>query len=224
MRVPSRIGHGLTFSPDGKQLATSSRGAVTIWNVADGAEVRTYKQEMEIINAVAFSPDGKLAACCGGYFNNSSTPLGTILRVWRLDDGEVLFSRRTSIRSATRAVAFSPDGRYVAGTDLDDDGIGVWDWQKGERVKFFDNTSGTPYEVRFTRSGNYLVAAQAGGVVLYDMATAKKAFSFGRDAGSASAVDIAPGGSLVVSANSDKTIRLWRVPEPVRATVPPRNP
>jgi len=53
----------VTFSPDGKRLATLSRdNTVKVWNVQTGQEVLTLKVSVTGGGSVAFSPDGKRLA------------------------------------------------------------------------------------------------------------------------------------------------------------------
>jgi cytoskeletal protein RodZ len=49
------------FSPDGKTLAVgNARGAVMVWDMAAGAEVRRFSNQSDAITAVAFAPNGRL--------------------------------------------------------------------------------------------------------------------------------------------------------------------
>ena len=54
----------VTFSPDGKLLASGSLDStVKLWNAEDGSLVRTLEGHTARVASVTFSPDGKLLAC-----------------------------------------------------------------------------------------------------------------------------------------------------------------
>ncbi len=67
-RYPDFIGHSsmifsVTFSPDGKYLASGSRGStIRLWSVESQKEVTTLQGYHECVYSVAFSPDGKYLA------------------------------------------------------------------------------------------------------------------------------------------------------------------
>ena len=62
------IGHtdsvnGVSFSPDGKTLATgSSDGTVQLWDMATRKQLKTLIGHTDSVNGVSFSPDGKTLA------------------------------------------------------------------------------------------------------------------------------------------------------------------
>jgi WD40 repeat protein len=57
----------LTFSPDGRTLATAGIGAtVKLWDAATGKEKATLKGHTKLVAAVAFSQDGR-ALTSGSY-------------------------------------------------------------------------------------------------------------------------------------------------------------
>jgi RNA polymerase sigma factor (sigma-70 family) len=93
--IPARIGERLSFSPDGKLLASSDVGTVHVWEVATGKEVRSYRGHRGDIHALAFSADGRRLA--------SSSEDNTVV-LWDL----TLAPR--SVEPGTE----NPDGKQVA--------------------------------------------------------------------------------------------------------------
>jgi len=51
------------FSPDGQLLAVWTPVEVKFWRINDGHEVSKIKVSKGVLNAVTFSPDGKMIAC-----------------------------------------------------------------------------------------------------------------------------------------------------------------
>ena len=56
----------MTFSPDGKLLATGIYGRVTLWDLATAKPVKILTNVLGAVNDLKFSPDGKLLAVAGG--------------------------------------------------------------------------------------------------------------------------------------------------------------
>lgn len=96
--------YSLTFSPDGKVLATSKiNNAVKLWRLSDGAFFQLFDTSGPSV--MAFSPDGKLLAIDDGW----------TVKLWRLS-GSTLLTTFTSGKDGSHAVAFSPDGKKIVST------------------------------------------------------------------------------------------------------------
>jgi WD40 repeat protein len=138
----------LRFSPDGSLLVSASHDYwVRIWNM-QGEELRSFQPPGEVLG-IGISPDGRLLATIpfdgpvalwdldtlekikdlggtGGYDTSDAefsmdgqylaADLATGLYLWRISDGELLWNEIKN----SMAVTFSPDGRYLAYTDVDD--------------------------------------------------------------------------------------------------------
>ena len=58
----------VTFSPDGKQLASADHeGTVKVWDAASGREMLTLIENAYVVSTVVYSPDGMRLAAAGSY-------------------------------------------------------------------------------------------------------------------------------------------------------------
>ena len=72
----SNLVYRVTFSPDGKLVASASYDrTVRLWDAATGAALQTLEGHSDEVNAVAFSPDGKLVA---------SASVDCTVRLWKV--------------------------------------------------------------------------------------------------------------------------------------------
>jgi WD40 repeat protein len=99
--------YSVTFTPDGKHLATGSfDNTIKLWELASGKEAKTYggpNGHQKMVMCVAISPDGQLLAS-GSIDNN--------LKVW--DIPLTAPSKILPATDAVQAVALSPDGTKLA--------------------------------------------------------------------------------------------------------------
>src|SRR5262245_2209858 len=108
--------HGLSFSPDGKLLATCGYDRlVKLWDAAGGKLLHTLKEHSDAVYGVAFSPDGKLLA---------SAAADRAVKVWDVAAGKLLFT----LGEATDwlyTVAWSREHNLLAAAGVDRS-IRVW--------------------------------------------------------------------------------------------------
>jgi WD40 repeat protein len=99
----------IAFSPDGKWIAAGvGDHVITLWNLADGKELRHLRGHEEPVFALRFAPDGKTLAVGSGD--------GT-LRVWDPATGKLLITRngpKGDFGAGGWSFAFSPDGKMLA--------------------------------------------------------------------------------------------------------------
>ncbi len=127
------------FSPDGKTLAAQNRR----WEVATGKELPHLGDEDSFIHA--FSPDGKILA--------SWEDLS--IRLFRLAWGKELFR----LPPRTGAIAFSPDGKSLAGRSHENKQIVLWELASGlERGRFLNLTESPESPQCFSPDGTLLAS------------------------------------------------------------------
>ena len=113
-----RTVRSLSFTPNGKRIISGGYdGTVRIWDAKTGDKLTVFHGHNSNVEAVAVSPDGKRIV--SGSFLTA--------KVWDAEMGAELM---TLPSNEPLAVAFSPDGRTVAGSDGNDIILwksGTWD-------------------------------------------------------------------------------------------------
>jgi WD40 repeat protein len=115
----------LAFNPSGTELASSGYHEVLIWNAAEARLVRRIRSLPQRIQALEYSPDGKVLAIASG------TP-GRLGQTY-LVEGEDLRPVHTAV-DVVLALAFSPDGKTLA-TGGADNAIRLFEVASG-KLKF----------------------------------------------------------------------------------------
>jgi WD40 repeat protein len=216
---------GVAFTPNGRHaLLGTIDGIVIMWDLDNWKELSRFEHG-EGLASVAYSPKGRYAVTAGGVFNGKGG-----VRLWDVERGEEVRRFEGETGFVWQAV-FSLDGRYVlfGGNDRT---MRLWEVETGKEVSRFVGHARGVTSVAFSPDGRRaLSGARDGTVRLWDVSTAKEIQAFGGNptgdnprldafetAGEVFmiphviAVAFTPDGRQALTAWSDGTVRLWRLP------------
>jgi RNA polymerase sigma factor (sigma-70 family) len=206
----------VAFSPDGKSVwACPENGRVARYDLATGKAVGSLNADGNKWLALAVSPDGKYIL--NGGITQATEGKGDDAR--KVDAGVMaLYSAGLKSvwhevnPSAVRAVAFSPDGKRVAGA-CDNGLVLVRDAETGKAILALGRVqNGTLTSVAFSPDGKVLAAGGRDLVVrLWDVATGKELRVLPEHQGVVTAVAFSPDGRFLLTACGDCAVQLWDV-------------
>jgi WD40 repeat protein len=181
----------LAFSPDGTLLA----GGAKLWDAATG-EVLLHGIGGGRENAIAFSPDGRILATGGpaGFGEPGA------VYVWRLGTERGILTLR-GMDMAVSLVAFSPDGKLVAGLS-DDWQVAIWQCETGVLVRVLDAPRGYWSDnagLAFNHDGTQFACLTGTEAKLWDLRSGEEMRSWSMRAGSIDKLTFDPAGSLIAA-------------------------
>lgn len=186
----------VSFSPDGKILATTSYDkTVKLWEL-NGTLITTLKGHTEAVMSVAFSSKSKTIA---------SVDLGGTVRLWQRD-GSLIGSFKTH-PSFVFSVAFSPDGQTIA-TASRDKTAKLWR-VNGQPITTLTGHSDSVLQVRFSPNGNRIVTISRDKTVKLWERNGKPLPTRSAHNGIVKSADFSPDSQILATASLDKTVKLW---------------
>ena len=148
------------------QIATASDGVVRLWD-PDGRRERRLTETSSGVSPVIFSPDGRLLV---------AADRDRSVRVWSTDTAAARFPPLT-VRGVPLRIAFSPDGRWLAASNLagSKGNITVWEVETGAEAVVLPLERATQHSqgLAFSSDGR-LAAVGYSRLLVWDTATWKE--------------------------------------------------
>ncbi|MBA3321854.1 MAG: caspase family protein [Pyrinomonadaceae bacterium] len=224
---PKGIIFSMAFGPEGQMLATAGMaaevkdktfnttggGEVELWDASTGTRLRSLKRHASGVEAVAYSPDGKMlaSACLDGTVKLWNISTGMQVRSFKGHaDHTVIFTL------SDYSVAFSPDSKMLASASIGE-AVNLWDVSTGTQLHTLKGDDGGTLSIGFSPDGKTLAGSGADGgtgtgtVKLWDVSTGELLRSLKGHSRAATSVAFSPDGQTLASGDRDGTVKLWNI-------------
>ncbi|HBL58909.1 MAG TPA: hypothetical protein DDZ80_10440 [Cyanobacteria bacterium UBA8803] len=188
----------VSFSPDGKTLASASADrTIKLWST-DGKLQKTLDGHEDSVFSISFSPDGQTLA---------SASLDGTVKLWTTD-GKLLRTLNGSGQGIP-SVSFSPDGQTIASADRA--GI-IQLWQPDGSLRMaWKGHNNSVLDVSFSPNSQLLASASLDGTVKLWSLQGKLLTTLKGHNAAVQSVSFSPDGQTLASASLDGTLKLWNV-------------
>jgi WD40 repeat protein len=203
------LAESLTFSRDGRLLASAEGNDVKVWEVAGGRELGSWNAEGLLL--IDFHPEGQLLTVTRTAATLHEPATGKVVRSFPLvAAGQPPLPRKDKDDERQgHSAAMSPDGTRLAVAA--DDGIALWDLATGmKRHLLNEHTRETSNDLSFSPDGLRLASAGKDGTVeVWDLRASPRHSTIRVLEEGVVRVAFSPFGLRLAVAGRDGVIRLW---------------
>ncbi len=186
---------------DIERAKQDNRFSILLWEVPDGKLHFILKGHTDNINALAFTPNGRMLA--------SGSNDGTI-RLWDASTGTEMLSLSSE---KLQALVFSIDRKILA-SGSENGTIRLWDVATGKQISFLKGQKWSCNVLAFSIDSKMLASGSSSGTIyLWDITTGNKLSTLQGHTDWVNSLTFSLDGKTLASGSSDGVIFLWNLPQ-----------
>ena len=185
----------ITYSLDGRTLASASRDVVYLWDAATGALIQKLTGHTGSVYGTAYHPNERTLA--SAHYNG-------LLHLWDAATGNFINTHADG--GNLYNIAYSPNGRTVAGGGYER--VYLWDADNGNLIHTLEGHTSDVDSIAYSPDGSTIAAGSKGEVRLWDAATGTLTNTL-EHPGSVKSLAYRPDGATLATGSDDRTARLW---------------
>lgn len=208
--------NSVAWSNDSLLLTSGSEDkTVQVWNAANGTLDFNFLGHSAGVLCVGWQPDNSSLA--SGSWDGTLRDWATVQHGDHFNAGDQIFSYGGHGKNEVYALAWSPDGNFIASAGADQT-VQISNGSNGTpRLPFFighqSKTRVNPVRsVAWSPDGNFMASGDTqGNVLVWQIAGRKTIFSYSGHKGAVNAVAWSPDGKRIASASVDNTVQIWQL-------------
>ena len=196
----------LTYSPDGRYLASGSFQEVSLWDSHTGVLREKITGFMDRVVALGFSPNGKLLATGGGAPSEDGE-----IKVFEIPSCKLVVDIKNGHSDEVFGVSFSPDGTKLAACAADKF-VKVFEMPSGKFLKAFEGHTHHVLDVGWKGDGKLLASAGADNAIkVCDYEKGEQARTIAGHTKQITRLEFIGKTPQFVTCSGDNTVRFWNV-------------